>query len=242
MSFDFSLPQFPHLRNRNILRTYFMPYHASESPRGFVKAKVCFAHPHSVPGLLGPVWGQKICISSKFQGLLMQWVGGPSLENHTLDNSKSIAHSLLPMFSSLKDAILILDFMFCPFCCFVGILALAYKFFWAEIIPSTFHTLLFSVLLNNEYISSVINNRIREREKTTTNPNKQPPQTYSSPRILIKMNISPRFPGHIDAASLPPTIWKGLFLGTLGGLSIGHLTQCLTQTEHWAMFINVTST
>ena len=49
-----------------------MPYHASESPRGFVKAKVSFLHPHSVPGLLGPVWGQKICISSKFQGLLMQ--------------------------------------------------------------------------------------------------------------------------------------------------------------------------
>lgn len=150
------------------------------------------------------------------------------------------------MFSSLKDAILILDFMFmfCPFCCFVGILALAYKFFWAEIIPSTLHTLLFSVLLNNEYISSVINNRMREREKTTqiTNPNKQPPQMYSSPRILIKMNISPRFPGHIDAVSLCPTIWKGLLLGTLGGLSIGHLTQHLTQTEHSVMYVNVTST
>ena len=76
-----------------------------------------------------------------------------------------------------------------PFLLFCWNLNWVCKFLWAEITPSTLHILSFSFLQNNEYISSVINNRKRKVGGTqSTNPNKQHPQMDTSPEIHLKIN------------------------------------------------------
>lgn len=97
-----------------------------------------------------------------------------------------------------------------PFMLFCWNLHPACKFLWAQIILSTRYTLSFSVLLNNEYIFSVIHNRIRkgENKSQTTEPNKQHLQVDISPGILLKISISNKFPGDADAAGPGTTLRK----------------------------------
>lgn len=162
------LSQFPPLKKKKkVHRTFMTPPRALESPGGFVKAKMSW--------LIYQVQGgaRTFAFLASSQGMLMQWVWGPHFENHCSRLFQQPCPSPAgPVFlhegCSFSTQLYVLFFLL-----FLSNLNPACKFFWAEIIPSTLHTLSFSVLLGNEYISSAINNRIRNGAKNNSDSQSQ---------------------------------------------------------------------